>query len=121
MPPLYSGSFGLGSRDLQPEGLIGAVENMIPSGTKRKFFYLSIDFVRDKPFTPKQEIHQIQVADGYPGLKALAVHGSENPNLMPKNSITRSARQTAWRIRYFAQIVRQSRECRLAVPKVKRR
>ena len=37
---------------------------------------------------PKQEIHQIQVADSYPGLKELAVHGSENPNLMPKNSIT---------------------------------
>lgn len=88
MPPLYSGSFGLGSRDLQPEGLIGAIENMLPNGGKRKFFYLSIDFVHDKAFTPKQEIHQIQVADAYPGLKALAVHGSENPNLMPKNSIT---------------------------------
>lgn len=88
MPPLYSGSFGLGSRDLQPEGLIGAIENMLPTGGKRKFFYLSIDFLRDKPFTPKQEIHQIQVADGYPGLKALAVRGSENPNLMPKDSVT---------------------------------
>jgi pyruvate-ferredoxin/flavodoxin oxidoreductase len=88
LPPLFSGSFGLGSRDLQPEGLIGAIENMLPNGGKKKFFYLSIDFVRDKPFTPKQEIHQIQVADSYPGLKELAVHGSENPNLMPKNSIT---------------------------------
>jgi pyruvate-ferredoxin/flavodoxin oxidoreductase len=88
MPPLYSGSFGLGSRDLQPEGLIGAIENMLPTGAQRKFFYLSIDFVHDKPFTPKQEIHQIQVADAYPGLKQLAVHGTENPDLMPKNSIT---------------------------------
>jgi pyruvate-ferredoxin/flavodoxin oxidoreductase len=88
MPPLYSGSFGLGSRDLQPEGLIGAVENMLPNGGHRKFFYLSIDFIRDKAYTPKQEIHQIQVADAYPGLKQLAVHGSENPNLMPKDSIT---------------------------------
>lgn len=88
MPPLYSGSFGLGSRDLQPEGLIGAIENMLPNGPHKKFFYLSIDFVRDQPFTPKQEIHQIQVADAYPGIKELAVRGSENPNLMPKNSIT---------------------------------
>ena len=56
LPPLYSGSFGLGSRDLQPEGLIGAIENMLPNGAKRKFFYLSIDFLHDKPFTPKQEI-----------------------------------------------------------------
>ncbi len=88
MPPLYSGSYGLGSRDLQPEGVIGAIENMLPTGGKRKFFYLSIDFVRDKPFTPKQEIHQIQVSDAYPAIKDLAVHGTENPNLMPKNSIT---------------------------------
>lgn len=88
LPPLYSGSFGLGSRDLQPEGLIGAVENMLPKGGKRKFFYLSIDFAHEKAFTPKQEIHQIQVADSYPGLKGLAIHGTENPNLMPKNSIT---------------------------------
>ena len=28
-PALYSGSFGMGSRDLQPEGLIAAVENML--------------------------------------------------------------------------------------------
>jgi pyruvate-ferredoxin/flavodoxin oxidoreductase len=56
---------------------------------KKKFFYLSIDFIHDRAFTPKQEIHQIQIADGYPiWLKELAVHGSENPNLMPKNSIT---------------------------------
>jgi pyruvate-ferredoxin/flavodoxin oxidoreductase len=27
MPELYSGSFGLGSRDLQPEGVVGAIEN----------------------------------------------------------------------------------------------
>jgi pyruvate-ferredoxin/flavodoxin oxidoreductase len=88
MPPLFSGSYGLGSRDLQPEGIIGAIENMLPKGAHRKFFYLSIDFIHDKPFTPKQEIHQIQVADSYSGIKDLAVHGSENPNLMPKNSIT---------------------------------
>ncbi len=88
LPPLYSGSFGLGSRDLQPEGIIGAVENMLAGGAKKKFFYLSIDFVHDRAFTPKQEIHQIQVADSYPGIKELAVHGSENPNLMPQNSIT---------------------------------
>jgi pyruvate-ferredoxin/flavodoxin oxidoreductase len=88
LPPLYSASFGLGSRDLQPEGLIGAIENMLPNGGRKKFFYLSIDFAHGRPFTPKQEIHQIQVTDAYPGLKDLAVRGSENPNLMPKNSIT---------------------------------
>ncbi|MDX1981507.1 MAG: 2-oxoacid:acceptor oxidoreductase family protein [Bryobacteraceae bacterium] len=88
LPPLYSGSYGLGSRDLQPEGLIGAVENMLPTGGRSKFFYLSVDFTHAKAFTPKQEIHQIQVADAYPRVKELAVRGSENPNLMPRNSIT---------------------------------
>ena len=34
MPRLYSGCYGLGSRDLQPEGLIGAIENMLPTGAK---------------------------------------------------------------------------------------
>ncbi len=38
MPRLYSGCYGLGSRDLQPEGLIGAIENMLPSGARRSFY-----------------------------------------------------------------------------------
>ncbi|MCB1695347.1 MAG: 2-oxoacid:acceptor oxidoreductase family protein [Halioglobus sp.] len=87
-PPLYSGSFGLGSRDLQPEGLIGAIENMLPGGSRKKQFYLSIDFLRDDPLTPKQEIHQDTIESGYPGVRALALHGSENPNLMPEGSVT---------------------------------
>ena len=87
-PLLYSGSFGMGSRDLQPEGLIGAVENMLPDGERKKLFYLSIDFLRDKPFTPKQEIYQQTIEESYPQVRDLTVHGSENPNLMPEGSIT---------------------------------
>ena len=87
-PPLYSACFGMGSRDLQPEGLIGAVENMLPGGAHKKQFYLSIDFLRDEPFTPKQALHQDAIQGGYPDVKALAVRGSENPNLMPKGAIT---------------------------------
>ena len=87
-PPLYSGSFGLGSRDLQPEGLIGAIENMLPDGAHKTHFYLSIDFLRDNPLTPKQEIHQDNIESVYPRVRELAVHGSENPNLMPKDSVT---------------------------------
>ncbi|MDA1014823.1 MAG: 2-oxoacid:acceptor oxidoreductase family protein [Planctomycetota bacterium] len=88
VPPLYSGSFGMGSRDLQPEGLIAAVENMLPDGERRKFFYLSIDFLRDNPVTPKQRLHQERIEAGYPHVRSLALHGSENPNLMPEGSIT---------------------------------
>ncbi|MBI5785723.1 MAG: 2-oxoacid:acceptor oxidoreductase family protein [Rhodocyclales bacterium] len=87
MPRLYSGSYGLGSRDMQPEAMIGAVENMLPEGKKRKFFYLSVDFERD-PLNPKDEIHQQELQAAYPRIKELAVRGSENPNLLPKGAIT---------------------------------
>jgi pyruvate-ferredoxin/flavodoxin oxidoreductase len=88
IPKLYSGSFGLGSRDLQAEGFIGAIENMLPKGNHRKQFYLGVDFIHDKPFTPKQEIYQQTLEKAYPNIAELAVHGSESPNLMPDNSIT---------------------------------
>jgi len=88
VPALYSGSFGLGSRDLQPEGVIAAIENMLPDGGQRRLFYLSIDFVRKSMMTPKQEIYQQSVLDAYPHVADLAIRGTENPNLMPKDSIT---------------------------------
>jgi len=88
MPPLYSGSFGMGSRDLQPEGIVGAIENMLPDGKRKKMFYLSIDFLRDKAITPKQEAYQQTIEEAYPQVKSLALHGSENPNLMPAGSTT---------------------------------
>ncbi len=87
-PALYSGSFGMGSRDLQPEGIIAAIENMLPEGNQQRFFYLSIDFLRDNPVSPKQRIHQEEIEDSYPEIRKLAIRGSENPNLMPKSSIT---------------------------------
>ncbi len=88
LPALYSGSFGMGSRDLQPEGIIGAVENMLPEGKHKKQFYLSIDFIRDVPYSPKQRLYQESIQDAYPNIKELAIRGSENPNLMPKDAVT---------------------------------
>jgi pyruvate-ferredoxin/flavodoxin oxidoreductase len=87
-PRIYSGSFGMGSRDLQPEGLIAAVENMLPDGKHKKLFYLSIDFIRDVPYTPKQRAHQEAIEEAYPNVKELAIRGSENPNLMPEGAVT---------------------------------
>ncbi len=87
MPRLYSGCYGLGSRDMQPEALVGAVENMLPDGPRRRFFYLSIDFARD-PLNPKDEIHQQELLAAYPKIRELGVRGSENPNLLPKGAIT---------------------------------
>ena len=88
MPPLYSGSFGMGSRDLQPEGVVAAVENMLPDGKHKRLFYLSIDFVRKSMMTPMQEVYNQQVLDAYPEVADLSLRGSENPNLMPKDAIT---------------------------------
>ena len=88
MPAIYSGSFGMGSRDLQPEGIIGAIENMLPEGKRQKKFYLSIDFIRDTPHSPKQQAYQEKIAESYPKVKELSVRGTENPNLMPKDAIT---------------------------------
>jgi len=87
MPKLYSGCYGLGSRDLQPEALVAAVENMLPTGSKRKFYYLSVDFVRDQAANPKQEIQMQALREAYPQIKEMALRGSENPNLMPKDAI----------------------------------
>jgi len=87
-PALYSGSFGMGSRDLQPEGIVGAVENMLPDGKHKRMFYLSVDFLVDEPITPKQEMYQQTIEESYPEVRELAVHGSENPNLMPAESMT---------------------------------
>jgi pyruvate-ferredoxin/flavodoxin oxidoreductase len=87
MPRLYSGCYGLGSRDLQPEALVATVENMLEKGAHKKFFYLSIDFIRDQAANPKQEIHQQEILAAYPKIKDLALRGSENPNLMPKGAI----------------------------------
>ncbi|MCU7940780.1 MAG: 2-oxoacid:acceptor oxidoreductase family protein [gamma proteobacterium symbiont of Bathyaustriella thionipta] len=87
-PKLYSASFGLGSRDLQPEALIGVVENMLPEGKRLPFYYLSIDFVHHQADSPKQEIYQQDLLDDYPHLADLSIKGSENPNLMPEGSIT---------------------------------
>jgi pyruvate-ferredoxin/flavodoxin oxidoreductase len=87
-PALYSGSFGMGSRDLQPEGIIGVVENMLPVGPRKRFFYLSIDFLRDNPISPKQQIYQETIERAYPHVRKLTIHGSENPDLQPPGSIT---------------------------------
>jgi len=88
MPQLYSGCFGLGSRDLQAEGFIAAVENMLPEGEQLKRFYLGIDFIHDQVLSPKMELHQQSIEEAYPDIAKLSLHGSENPNLLPANSIT---------------------------------
>jgi pyruvate-ferredoxin/flavodoxin oxidoreductase len=47
-----------------------------------------VDFVRETPANPKDEIHNQNILEAYPRIRELAVRGSENPNLLPKDSIT---------------------------------
>jgi pyruvate-ferredoxin/flavodoxin oxidoreductase len=88
VPDLYSACFGLGSRDLSPGDLVGAVENMLPAGPGRRMYYLGIDFLRERPLHPKEQIRQERLARDYPKLAELVVKGSENPNLMPPDCVT---------------------------------
>ncbi|MDJ0833780.1 MAG: 2-oxoacid:acceptor oxidoreductase family protein [Gammaproteobacteria bacterium] len=88
IPRLYSACYGLGSRDMQPEALVAAVENMLPDGKHKPFFYLSVDFVHAEAANPTQQIHQQNLLDAYPHLQDLALRGSENPDLRPEGSTT---------------------------------
>ena len=61
---------------------------MLADGDRKKPFYVGIDFIRKQPVTPKQELYQETISESYPHVAELAVRGSENPNLMPKDSVT---------------------------------
>jgi pyruvate-ferredoxin/flavodoxin oxidoreductase len=87
-PPLYAASYGMGGRDLQPEGIIGAVENMLPKAARRTRAALSVDFLRQASASPKQEIFQQALRDAYPEIEKLALRGSENPDLLPNGCLT---------------------------------
>ncbi|HSR14223.1 MAG TPA: 2-oxoacid:acceptor oxidoreductase family protein, partial [Gemmatimonadales bacterium] len=86
IPDFYSGCFGMGSRDLQAGDLVAAVRNMLPEGRQLRQFYLGIDFVRPETRLPKLEIWQQELLDAYPGIKDLAIHATEDVNLLPGDS-----------------------------------
>ncbi len=86
VPDFYSGCFGMGSRDLQPNDVIAAVDNMLPDGAQRRQFYLSIDFVRRNTRLPKLQIWQDQLLEAYPHLEGLALDAAPKANLMPKGT-----------------------------------
>ena len=87
VPDCFSGCFGLGSRDLQPGDIIAAVENMLPTGPRRRQFYLGIDFIRPGTRLPKLQIWQEQLLDSYPHLGSLALSSSGDLDLLPAGSV----------------------------------
>jgi pyruvate-ferredoxin/flavodoxin oxidoreductase len=85
-PEFFSGTFGLGSRDLQPGDIIAAVENMLPHGKRRRQFYLGIDFVREGTKLPKLQIWQEELLEAYPDVADLSLPMTEDIDLMPEGS-----------------------------------
>jgi pyruvate-ferredoxin/flavodoxin oxidoreductase len=88
LPDLYTACFGLGSRDLSPGDLVGVVENMLKGTGARRTYYLGVEFQRERPLHPKEQIRQERLARDYPQIGQLVVKGSENPNLMPADCVT---------------------------------
>ncbi len=88
IPEFYSGSFGMGSRDLQPGDLIAVVENMQKGGEQRRQFYLGIDFIREHTELPKLQIWQSQIQDVYPGIGDLALERAPEVDVMPEGAVS---------------------------------
>ncbi len=88
MPDFYSGSFGMGSRDLQPGDLVAAVNNMLPEGKKQRLFYLGLDFVRRGTPYPKLQLWQEQLLESYPHLADLTLPSVGSLDLMPEGAIS---------------------------------
>ncbi len=87
VPDFYAGAFGMGSRDLQAGDLLAAVENMLPGGAKRRFFYLGLEFIRKGTVPEKLAEWQRQVLDAYPRVADLALESAANVSLLPERSL----------------------------------
>ncbi len=86
VPNFYSGCFGMGSRDLQPNSIIAAVENMMDGGRHLRQFYLGIDFIKRNTRLPKLQIWQEELLESYPHIENLSLDPSEPVDLMPEGN-----------------------------------
>ncbi len=86
LPDFYSAGFGFGSRDLQPGDIIAAVNNMLPTGNRKRQFYLGIEFIRKGTRLPKLQIWQEELLEAYPDLTGLALEPAPDVNLLPKDA-----------------------------------
>ncbi len=86
VPDFFSACFGLGSRDLQPGDIVAAVDNMLPTGARKRQFYLGIDFVRPNTRLPKLQIWQERMLESYPDIGDLSLPSAGDFNLLPEGS-----------------------------------
>ena len=61
---------------------------MLPGGSRRRQFYLGIDFVREGTKHPKLQIWQEKLKDAYPDLAGLALTSAGDLNMMPEGSVS---------------------------------
>ncbi|MDX1661182.1 MAG: 2-oxoacid:acceptor oxidoreductase family protein [Gemmatimonadota bacterium] len=87
VPDFYSAGFGFGSRDLQPGDLVAAVDNMLEEGSKRRRYYLGVDFVRKDTKLPKLQLWQEELLEAYPDIERLALPTAGDLDLNPDGSI----------------------------------
>ncbi len=85
-PLFFSGSAGLGSRDLQPGDIIAAVDNMLPGGKRQRFFYLGVEFVRDNAVLGLKRL-QDRIVAAYPNVKDLALARKGDVHIEAKGSL----------------------------------
>ena len=56
IPVCYSGSAGLGSRDVTPGHIIAVVKNMMPDGKGKRYFSIGIDHVSSLPLEEEPDV-----------------------------------------------------------------
>lgn len=59
IPQIYSGTGGLGSRDVRPGDWIAIVENMLPGGKRQRFFSVGIDHPLALPKTEDPDLRPV--------------------------------------------------------------
>ena len=87
VPDLYSGCFGMGSRDLQPGDVVAAIDNMLDGGRKQRQFYLGFEFIQKDTRLPKMQIWQEKILADYPHVGDLALPSAGDLNLFPEDSV----------------------------------
>ena len=87
IPDVYSGCFGLGSRDLQPGDIIAAVDNMLENGRQQRQFYLGINFIEKDTPLPKMQLWQQKILADYPHVANLALPSAGELDLFPEDTV----------------------------------
>jgi pyruvate/2-oxoacid:ferredoxin oxidoreductase alpha subunit/pyruvate/2-oxoacid:ferredoxin oxidoreductase beta subunit/NAD-dependent dihydropyrimidine dehydrogenase PreA subunit len=76
--PLYSACFGFNDRELAAKEVMTVIDNMLPTGNGKRFFYLGVEFMRTVTENPKHQIQREAIMDAYPQIQALSLKTTDN-------------------------------------------